>query len=148
MGWILYVVGALSLIFVGTSKAIDKKNEFQIELQHYNMLLKCDNCGKFHRKYQEELEMRINRNYKNYHTCPRCYHHSPIYSGEHYPWLDTHPEFPKLTWKDLQLLKKTLRNIEKLSYEDRVIEKFLYYHHLLPNLEELSTNKEKHPREG
>ncbi len=148
MGWILYVLGTFSLIFVGTSKAIDKKNAIQIELQHFNTLLKCSHCGKFHRKYQEELEIRMNRRYKKYHTCPRCYHHSPIYTGEHYPWLDTNPEFPKLTWRDLQLLKKTLRNIEKLSYEDRAIEKFLYYHHLLPNPNEVTIDNEEKSSEG
>jgi|GEM_PF-1236845 len=144
MGWILYILGGISVVFLATGKAIDTKNSIQIELDEFNTLLKCQACGKFHRKYQEELEMRINMHYKEYHTCPRCGGHSPIYTGEYYPWLDSNPEFPKLTWKDLKKVKKALRKTDLLSYENRMIEKFLYYHHLLP-IQEKDEEKERLP---
>lgn len=129
--YLYLTLGGLITFFV-SGKVIDKIHTLQIELNDYNTLLKCEACGKFHRKYQEELEMRISKNYNKYHTCPRCHGPAILYNEEIYKWMNTNAEFPKLNVSDLRKIKKALQNLDQLTYEDKTIEKFLYYHKLLP----------------
>lgn len=131
MGWAIVIflsIVSLSAAYKITTTIYTK----QIELAELNTLYKCDKCGKFHRKYQEIIQMNIDSDYHSHLICPKCYGPSSLYTGKEYDWIKKNPESPRLKWRDLRKLKKTIRQIENLAADDETIEKFLYYYHLLP----------------
>jgi hypothetical protein len=130
--WLLFLFFVTSFIILTTLiKLSNNKQSIKIELDEYNTLLYCESCGKLHRKYQEELHLIIDQNYKTPLTCPLCYESSSIYTGKEYRWLKNNPECPELDKKDLKKIKKTIKNTKQLVTEDQSIKKFLHYYQLL-----------------
>ena len=129
----LYLFGIFATLFMVGYKISEKIYSRRLELDDLNVLYECKECGKFHRKYQEEIQIRLDRNYPGYHHCPRCYGKATLYSGEEYPWISTNPEAPKLRLQDVKKIKKILNDVERYRQEDQSIEKFLYYYRLIPD---------------
>lgn len=137
----LTIAGFLIALFTVSTIVMDKIYSKRLELDEMNLLYKCNECGKLHRKYQEEIQIRLDKNYPSYHRCPHCYKPASLYSGEEYPWMITNPEAPKLRLRDLRKIKKLLHDVEQYRKMDRSIEKFLYYYRILPAKEKSKENQ-------
>ena len=100
MRLIIYTL-PLILLSIFTTYMISKRiHARKIELDEMNTLYFCDSCGKFHRRYQEELQLLIDPKYKSYLTCPNCYSETKIFTDEEYTWMKTNPECPELDKHD------------------------------------------------
>lgn len=128
----LYLLGIFAALFTGLYKVSEKIYSRRLELDELNLLYECKDCGKFHRKYQEEIQIRLDKNYPAYHHCPRCYGKASLYSGEEYPWIANNPEAPRLRLRDVKKIKRMITDVERYRLEDQSIEKFLYYYRLIP----------------
>lgn len=128
----LYLLGIIASLFTVIYKISEIFYSHRLELDELNLLYECKECGKFHRRYQEEIQIRLDKNYPAYHHCPRCYGKASLYHGEEYPWMLTNPEAPKLRWRDVKKIKRIIHDVERYRLEDESIEKFLYYYRLIP----------------
>lgn len=127
--WIFFIFILFSTFFI-TYKIMDYTLLRKIERDEFNTLYECLSCGKFHRKYQEELHLLIDSNYHEPLTCPRCYKQAVIYTGEYFEWMKTNPECPELNQHETKIIKKAMKNAESLKTENRSLEAFLHYYYL------------------
>jgi|HigsolmetaGSP12D_1036236.scaffolds.fasta_scaffold00398_4 hypothetical protein len=122
----------LSIITVFcTYKWINRYQSHEIELEDLNTLYQCTCCGKFHRKYQEELHSLIEPDVSLPSTCPNCHQPAQLYTGEQFEWMKTNPDCPELNKRDLRKIKKVMKTLKRLTSESRSLDTFLQYY--LPN---------------
>ncbi|WP_062351915.1 hypothetical protein [Bacillus kwashiorkori] len=131
---ILWFIGLSSIItaFSITTMLMNKYQKNQIEIDHFNTLYKCEKCGKFHRQYQKEIVSKYSATSSKEDQCPFCHGSSSLYTGKQYSWMKTNPDCPIITKKTLHILKRTLKKMEQIGAEDKSLEEFLKYYHLLP----------------
>lgn len=136
MRLIIYTL-PLILLSIFTTYMISKRiHARKIELDEMNTLYFCDSCGKFHQRYQEELQLLIDPKYKSYLTCPNCYSETKIFTDEEYTWMKTNPECPELDKHDLKKIKTAMKKTKKIILEDKSIDQFLHYYKLNETKEE------------
>ncbi len=132
--WLVALILSVALIsFLVTFTITNRIQSRHIELEEMNTLYICDTCGKFHRRYQEELQQLIDPKYKSYLTCPNCYSSTRIYTDPEFSWMKTNPECPELDKHDLKKVKKAMKKTKQLLLEDQSIDQFLHYYKLHNN---------------
>lgn len=127
----------------------DEKVESRV-LEEANMLHSCRKCGKYSRTYQQVLAfmkkraageepklfperesiytsvrpMRVERN----RICPHCEGEICVfYSKDDWPWIDTHPDCPKIGYEGYHQYKNTLKEVEQLIYDMKSMEAYQKY---------------------
>lgn len=121
---------------IGLDNLHDRRNDKKRKLYDMNTLYRCDSCLRYSRKYYVDLKKDHDKTYVEKrmqfqeemgmpisyysHFCPHCEGGIASKSDSTEKWINTHPDAPLITMKNIRIFEKMKEEFSMLVYENTV----------------------------